>query len=302
MAPAPWVSYARAGCNFGTVAGANTEFENTLPDVALVYGKNSPEAKEAGNPKLQSKATADFMGLAVHCARGAAVIKDSSGNIGFPGYNGMTGPNALAYTLDMQLPGVQVTDTYLSDLHESWTGSGPFGPGQPGYESQLRAENAAFGTFFSQLAAHGITRANTLFVITADEGDHFAGSAATPSGCNGVKIICVYSRIGEVNGNGVLLRLGQAYTQLEAPVGVFGLDTLMASTRGLASHSAGDATYASIESKLAHLGERRDDVAAQMRALLLGAAFNGRTLNTGKASELIKQGDGLLGAAATLAA
>jgi hypothetical protein len=130
-----------------------------------------------------------------------AVIKDSSGNIGFPGYNGMTGPNALAYTLDLQLHGVQVTDTYLSDLHESWTGSGPFGPGQPGYESQLRAENAAFGTFFSQLAAHGITRANTLFVITADEGDHFAGSAATPSGCNGVKIICHYSRIGEVNGN-----------------------------------------------------------------------------------------------------
>ena len=542
MAPAPWVSYTLAGCNFGTVAGANTELENTLPDVALVYGKNSPEAKEAGNPKLQSKATADFMGLAVHCTRGAtvcargsrpdvlpdepsgyhgyralygskfiqpvispsgpvrnlngAVIKDSSGNVGFPGYNGMTGPNALAYTLDLQLHGVQVTDTYLSDLHESWTGSGPFGPGQPGYESQLRAENAAFGTFFSQLAAHGITRANTLFVITADEGDHFAGSAATPSGCNGVKIICHYSRIGEVNGNlttllaakgittpfdvnadaspsiyvhgqpartsssvralersaatltghdlatgqtgvrltnyladpvelkilhmvtgdpkrtpsavlfgntdfwlendpttcgtsvtfcepaggdawnhgtvgsqinttwlgmagpgvarlgvdnavwsdhtsiqptmmallrlrddyapdgrvlgeiitpsalpsgmrehtGALLRLGQVYTQLEAPVGVFGLDTLIASTRGLASHSAGDATYASIENRLTHLGERRDDVAAQMRALLLGAAFNGRTLNTGKASELIKQGDELLGAAATLAA
>ncbi len=31
-----------------------------------------------------------------------------------------------------------------------------------------------------------------------------------------------------------------------------------------------------IESQLAHLGERRDDVAAQMRALLLGAAFSGR--------------------------
>jgi hypothetical protein len=101
---------------------------------------------------------------------------------------------------------------------------------------------------------------------------------------------------------GVLLRLGQVYTQLEAPVGVFGLDTLIASTRGLASHSAGDATYASIENRLTHLGERRDDVAAQMRALLLGAAFDGRTLNTGKASELIKQGDELVGAAATLAA
>jgi hypothetical protein len=29
-APAPWVSCTRAGCNFETVAGANTELENTL--------------------------------------------------------------------------------------------------------------------------------------------------------------------------------------------------------------------------------------------------------------------------------
>jgi hypothetical protein len=37
-APAPWVSYTRSGCNFGTVAGANTELENTTPDVPLVFG------------------------------------------------------------------------------------------------------------------------------------------------------------------------------------------------------------------------------------------------------------------------
>jgi hypothetical protein len=247
-APAPWVPYTRAGCNFGAVAAANTELENTLPDVAKVFGAKSPEAKEASNPSAagQAQAQADFMGLAMHCARGAracgpgsrpdvlaaepggyhgyralygskfiqpvispsgpirslsgTVIKDSMGQVGFPGYNGMTGPNGLAYTLDMQLHGVPVTYTYLSDLHESWTGSGPFGPGQAGYESQLRAENAAFGTFFSRLAAHGITKANTLFVITADEGDHFVGSAPSPAGCNGVKIICSYKRIGEVNG------------------------------------------------------------------------------------------------------
>ena len=246
-APAPWVPYTRAGCNFGTVAGANTELENTTPDVPLVFGARSPEAREAENPKLQNKAAADFEGLAVHCAAGAqacahggrpdvlpsepggyhgyqalygskfvqplispggpvrnldgAVIKDSSGDVGFPGYDGMTGPNALAYTLDMQLHGVTVTDTYLSDLHDSWATGTPFGPGQAGYEKQLREENAAFGTFFAGLAAHGITRQNTLFVVTADEGDHFVGSPATPAGCNGVTVTCHYSRIGEVNGN-----------------------------------------------------------------------------------------------------
>ena len=247
MAPAPWVPYTRAGCNFGTVAGANTELENTLPDVPLVYGPHSPQAKEAANPNLQNKAAADFMGLVMHCARSSAVcahgsrpdvltdepggyhgfralfgykvvqpaispsgpvrsltgtvIKDSSGDIGFPGYNAMTGPNALALTLDMQLHGVAVTDTYMSDLHESWITGNPFGPGERGYVRQARAENAAFRTFFARLAAHGITTANTLFVVTADEGDHFVGGPSAPAGCNGVTTPCHYTKIGEIDGN-----------------------------------------------------------------------------------------------------
>ena len=129
------------------------------------------------------------------------VIKDSSGDIGFPGYDGMTGVNSLAYTLDMQTHGIPVTFTYLSDLHDSFNGSGPFGPGEAGYTAQLQQENAAFGSFFSRLAAHGITKANTLFVVTSDEGDHFVGSAPTPAGCNGVTVPCHYAKIGEVNGS-----------------------------------------------------------------------------------------------------
>jgi hypothetical protein len=540
--PAPWVPYTRAGCDFGTVAAANTELENTLPDVPHVFGAHSPQAREAENPKLQSKAEADFMGLAVHCALGSAVcgrgsrpdllpdepggyhgyralygnkfiqpvispsgpvrnlngqvIKDSSGDIGFPGYDGMTGPNALAYTLDMQTHGVPVTFTYLSDLHDAWNGSGPFGPGQPGYERQLREENAAFGEFFARLAAHGITTRNTLFVVTADEGDHFVGSKPTPAGCNGVTVSCHYSRIGEVNGNlarlfraagistpfdveadsapviyvhgqpgrtvpavrameraaaalrgndlatgrknvrltryladpvelrllhmvtadpkrtptfvlfgndefwlendpttcgppvtfcepkgtdawnhgtvaaainttwlgmagpgvahrgidnavwsdhtdiqptmlallrlrddyvpdgrvlgeviapsalprgmrphrAVLERLGRVYTQLEAAVGKFGLDTLAASTRALASHAPGDARYARIEARLRALGARRDALGAAMRSQLDGAAFAGHPVSPAVARALIRAGERLLAQAAALAA
>ena len=534
-APAPWVPFTRAGCDFGTVAAANTELENTLPDVPHVFGANSPEAKEAQNPNLQDKATADFMGLAVHCALASAacahgarpdvlpnepggyhgyralygskfiqpvispsglvrnldgqVIKDSSGNVGFPGYDGMTGSNALAYTLDMQTHGVPVTSTYLSDLHDSQAKGTPFGPGEAGYEQQLRTENAAFGTFFAQLAAHGITTANTLFVITADEGDHFVGSPPSPAGCDGVTVTCHYSKIGEVNGNltgllaahgvttpfdveadsapaiyvhgqpgrtdptvraleratarltgdnlisgktvrlsnyladpvglnilhmvtadpkrtptlvmfgndnfwltsgspkcgtscftvpagtdawnhgtvaqqinttwlglagpgvarlgtdngvwsdhtdiqptmlallglrddyqpagrvlgeiidpaalppgmrphqSLLLRLGQVYTQLEAPVGAFGLDTLQASTRALASDSPGDTAYTRIEGRLQQLGVARDAIAGQMRALLLAAAFGGHPVDPGAAIRLIGQGKVLLNAA-----
>src|SRR3989440_11019207 len=42
-APAPWVPYTRAGCNFGGVATANVVLENTPVDVAKVFGPNSPE-------------------------------------------------------------------------------------------------------------------------------------------------------------------------------------------------------------------------------------------------------------------
>ena len=42
----------------------------------------------------------------------------------------------------------------------------------------LQNYNVAFKTFFQRLADDGIDKSNTLFVITADEGDHFAGANA----------------------------------------------------------------------------------------------------------------------------
>src|SRR5258708_11563303 len=75
-APAPWVPFTRAGCNFGSVATANTILENTATDIPTVFGANSPEAAEAkANPDL---ATADFVGIAVHCAKGANLCTGSN--------------------------------------------------------------------------------------------------------------------------------------------------------------------------------------------------------------------------------
>ncbi len=536
-APAPWVPYTRAGCDFGSVAAADTELENTLPDIPLVYGANSPEAREAENPKLANKAAADFMGLSVHCAPGSPVcakggvpdllpdepggytghkalfgnkfiqpvispsgpvrdlngnvIKDPAGDIGFPGYDGLIGPVGLAYTLYMQTHGIPVTLTYLSDVHDNWTTGAGLGSGSTTYESQLRRENAAFGTFFKDLAAAGITKANTLFVITADEGDHFVGSSPTPADCNGVTITCSYSKAGEVDGNltgmlaakgvttpfdveadsapviyvhgqpaatsaavrvmeraaagltaddlatgkavpltnyladpvemnilhmitgdpkrtgtfalfakpdfwlssgsascgsscvsepsgqdawnhgdvapeinttwlglvgpgvvhagvnnaiwsdhtdiqptmmallglkddytpdGVVLgdviqslppamltnyptlnKLSRVYTQLEAAVGEFGRATLAAATRALASNSAGDATYTSIENQLRALGAARGTLAGQMQTLLIGAEFGNTPISAKSTEKLISQGNALLAQAVTLA-
>ena len=48
-----------------------------------------------------------------------------------------------------------------------------------------------FAAFFNELKAHGIDETNTLFVVTADEGDHFAG--VTKTDCDGVITTpCVY--------------------------------------------------------------------------------------------------------------
>jgi hypothetical protein len=527
----------------GSVAAANTELENTLPDVPQVFGQNSPDAAEAENPTDagQAKATADYEGLSVHCARGSAVcadhhsvpdllpdepggytgyralfgakyidplmspngpvtnfngqvIEDSNGNVGFPGYDGMQGYNSLAYTLDLQTHGVPVTFTYLTDLHDSWTTGAGMGSGSAQYESQLQQENAAFGTFFTDLARRGITKANTLFVITADEGDHFVGGPPSPANCNGVQIPCTYSNVGEVDGNltgmlaakgittpfdvsadsapiiyvhnqpgrtdpsartlertaatltapdlatgktvpltryladpvemnllhmvtgdpkrtgtvalfanpdfwlsqgpatcspascvtqesggdawnhgdvapeinttwlglvgpgvqqqgvnnwlwsdhtdiqptmmellglhddytpdgrvlnevidpsalpaamrnnsALLTSLGTAYTQINAAVGAFGLTTLTASTKALASSSPGDATYTGIENALIKLGHERDALVAQMKGELYGAAFGGQPLDAGQARQLIESAFGLLGQAAALA-
>src|SRR5262245_6386562 len=50
-APAPWVPYTRAGCDFGAVALANVVLENTgtgpAGDITKVFGNPSPEFTEA---------------------------------------------------------------------------------------------------------------------------------------------------------------------------------------------------------------------------------------------------------------
>src|ERR1700724_3508836 len=55
-----------------------------------------------------------------------------------------------------------------------------FGPGEAGYVKQLQAYDKAFGQFFARLAQDGITKQNTLFVVTADENDHFIGGGGPP--------------------------------------------------------------------------------------------------------------------------
>src|SRR5947209_8378350 len=246
-APAPWVPYTRAGCNFGGVATANVVLENIATDIPTVFGAGSPQAAEVtSNP---GQAFADFVGVGIHCAAGNAVcssaktgepdklpqepggytgynglfghkyvapvispngamtdlngnvIQDPQGHIGFPGFDGMSASVSLAYVAAMQEHGVPVTYAYISDAHDAHPNGPAYGPGQAGYVAALKAYDEAFGKFFTRLANDGINSSNTLFVFTADEGEHFVGCAPSPAGCDGVTTHCTYSKLGEVNGN-----------------------------------------------------------------------------------------------------
>jgi len=264
-APAPWVPFTRAGCNVGGVGTANIELENTSIDIPTVFGATSPQATEAAASAaeaaklaaaklppdaLSTLAQTDFVGIAVHCAKGGgicnssassspdllpqepggytgfkglfgakyvnpaitsgkAAVNDTNGapitdgfaQPGFPGFDSMSAANSLGYVATMQEHGVPVTYAYISDGHQQHPGTVPYGPGEAGYVAQLKQYNQAFADFFANLAAHGITRKNTVFTFTSDEGDHVIAGPPTPSNCDGVNVPCTYAKIGEVAGN-----------------------------------------------------------------------------------------------------
>ncbi|MBV9584939.1 MAG: hypothetical protein JO213_08665, partial [Alphaproteobacteria bacterium] len=139
------------------------------------------------------------------------IIADSSTppNPGFPGFD-PTASQTLGYVATMLEAGVPVVYAYIADAHDNQgqgiSGVSPsaeqtFGPGEAGYVQQLAAYNKSFGQFFARLAQHGITIENTLFIVTADENDHFVGGAPSPANCNGVTTPCTYAKKGEIDAD-----------------------------------------------------------------------------------------------------
>jgi hypothetical protein len=99
-----------------------------------------------------------------------------------------------------------------------------------------------------------------------------------------------------------LLRLGAVYKQLTAAFGTFAMDTLVASTRGIASDTPGDATYTRIRSQIDALTTRRDALMAQIRTGLNNAQFGGQALQEQRAKSWINQAESVLKDAAALRA
>jgi hypothetical protein len=169
---------------------------------------------------------------------GNTLAEPFTGTPGFPGFN-PTATQSLAVLADMQEAGIPVTYGYISDLHEkkadtrtgctttanAATAGRPVGPGDSCYVSNAQHYDQAFQQFFTRLQNDGITPANTLFVISAEENDQFAGANVgraiepSPAGCDGVTTPCNYppGTLGELQANvkGLLSTSSSAGTQFD---------------------------------------------------------------------------------------
>jgi hypothetical protein len=193
---------------------------------------NSPHAKP---DVLPDEPPAGYNGLGLFGALyvnpaitgGSAVVNDTAGNPitdpfghpGFPGFDGMPANVTLGYVAQMQEAGVPVTFGYISDAHDNHQNAFPAapdpngvfprasGPGESDYVAALKSYDDAFAAFFDRLKKDGINQHNTLFVVTADENDHFAGGVSNDGTwshtyCNlDTSTSCPANQIGEVNAN-----------------------------------------------------------------------------------------------------
>ena len=151
---------------------------------------------------------------------------------GFPGFS-LSPQYSLGYLADMLEAGVPVVYSYIITPHRPLPvnpyGYGfpsdvnDYGPGEAHYVQTLKQYDDAFNKFFTRLAKDGITPANTLFFIMAEEGDHVIAAEPINAPCDGVTKPCTYgntvgNEVGELalNFSGLL----QAESGITTPASV----------------------------------------------------------------------------------
>lgn len=156
--PAPWVSYTRAGCDFGAVGSANIVLENTGTgphgDITGAFGNPSPEATEvaqnlaSSDPKVKAQPAANYVGLAIHCGSGGGicarpanasnarpdVLPDEPG--GYTGFKALFGGKYVDPAITGQPFATPTKDILGNDITDA---SG--NPGFPGFDSLTAARS-----------------------------------------------------------------------------------------------------------------------------------------------------------------
>lgn len=166
-APAPWAAFTRAGCDVGEVAMSNTVLENVGVDIPTVFGAGSPQAAEvAANP---TKATADYVGLAVHCARTSPVcaggqsdpLPDEPG--GYGGYRALFGNAQIAPVISPSGPVASLSGATITD--------GKGNAGFPGFDSMTPDNSLGFA---ADMLEHGVAVTNVY--VSDVHTDHATGT------------------------------------------------------------------------------------------------------------------------------
>jgi len=216
------------GANSPEANEATSNFDKAVADfegIAIHCAQNSPLCAAAGahaKPDLLPDEPGGYTGfngifgnLYIQPAiNPSGPILDLDGNVianvadtgtfpGFPGFD-PTASQSLGYVATLLEAGVPVVYFYIADAHDNQVGPSlsseqTFGPGEAPYVKQLALYDAAFEKFFARLAKDGITKDNTLFIITADENDHFVGGPPSPSNCDGINVPCTYKNVGEID-------------------------------------------------------------------------------------------------------
>ena len=207
VTPAPWVPYTRAGCNWGAVATANVELENTGVDMPTVFGASSPEVQQltADADSFKDQETADYIGVAVHCAKSAALCTNATADRGnqttpspsaqpdllpnepggYAGFQGLFGhkyvaPEIGAGTADVTRNGYQVTNSAgnLVDLNGNQINGAFLGtPGFPGFGSINASQTLAY---LADMLESGVPVVNG-YISDIHGNEHIPGVTA----CNG---------------------------------------------------------------------------------------------------------------------
>ena len=208
VTPAPWVPFTRAGCDVADIATANQELENTTPDIAQAFGANSPEAQQlaADTDSFKDAETADYVGVAVHCAQGSAfcstakaprgnqtspsptavpdVLPDEPG--GYHGFQALFGHRYVAPQLGAGTPnltrnGVQITNAAGNLVDENGNQiNGAFltnHPGFPGFGPINASQTLAY---LADSLESGVPVVNG-YIADVHGNEHIPGLAA----CNG---------------------------------------------------------------------------------------------------------------------
>jgi hypothetical protein len=206
--PAPWVPFTRAGCNVGEAGSVNQVLENNAVDIPKVFGANSPEAQQlaADTDPFKDAETADYAGIAVHCAQGSAFCSSAKGVKfgqtspsptavtdslpdepgGYSGYQGLFGhryvaPQLGAGTANVSRNGYQVTNAAGNLVDENGNQiNGAFltnHPGFPGFGPINASQSLAY---VADMQESGLPVTNG-YIADIHGNEHIPGLTA----CNG---------------------------------------------------------------------------------------------------------------------